>query len=222
MKNQTLIKFTQIIILVSLYSCDSNENNNVLKLISNDSLLSERYILTGVKPGYKNSYRKEFKYTVSTYKYAYDLDYDLDTLENGFKDFQLRFWLGHSLAKEHQILIIRSVNNVWSSDLYRYYWGEKKQIVSKNIKPKHNLKTIVNQLYEKGLFDIKDANEVDGYECGGGADGITYDIEIATPTKYRLITYCELEPYNQQFTEVNTIKEITELLEKEFGFRITR
>lgn len=59
--------------------------------------------------------------------------------------------------------------------------------------------------------------EIAGYDCAGGADGISYDFEIVTSKNYRAYSYSN--PGEQtNFWQAANILQIANLLEKEFNF----
>jgi hypothetical protein len=203
-------------------SCNSREAD-LLGKIDTDSILPDEYLIQGISPLYREGGKEEYKFYSAGINKSTNLN--LDSLELGYKDFQIRVWLGHSMAIVKQIAIIKRTEKKWDGQLIILTGiedGTRTNVEIKSVSPKSGWNSLLTRLNDLGIFTLKDSYLLPGYDAIGGGDGISYDFEIATPTKYRIYMYGDLTEYQDKYPEVKNVQTITELLEKEFDFKITR
>ncbi len=46
---------------------------------------------------------------------------NLDKIDSGYKDYQLRVWLGHSMAVRRNIVIIKRLEQKWTAEVMTYH-----------------------------------------------------------------------------------------------------
>jgi hypothetical protein len=144
----------------------------------------------------------------------------IDYIENGYNDLQIRVWLGHSIAINRQLVILKLKHDTWSAQII-YFKGKEivtrvtpaysviEEIRVRHTIPKSGWAEFINHLDSLKVFSLllkQDINEMKG--CGG-TDGMTYYFEIATPKRYRFIEQC--------YPDDNLLA-FSLYLEKEFGF----
>lgn len=147
----------------------------------------------------------------------------LDSLEAGYDSLQLRIWLGHSMAKVKHVIILKFRDQKWKGQLVSF--SEKNvnyDLVKKvrNVYPRSGWDTLIDSLYKLGIVTLPHETEITG-DNGGGADGISYDFEIATSKKYRAYSYSNPED-NTNYWQAVHVLQIAKLLEKEFEFQYTK
>ncbi|MDX2048442.1 MAG: hypothetical protein SFU87_16770 [Chitinophagaceae bacterium] len=154
---------------------------------------------------------------------------NLDNIENGYDSLEIRIWLGHSMAKKRNVVIIQRKSNKWSGKLVTFIQGyeEKtgKEFIGnkevKEAKPKSGWNNFIKNILSLKIMILPDENDISGYN-GCGTDGLPYYFEIATRDKYRFFTYCNIEDNIQNFAEARYVDNIARLLEKELIFEFTR
>jgi hypothetical protein len=70
-------------------------------------------------------------------------------------------------------------------------------------------------LLELKVLTLPHQFDVKGY--GGGLDGRTYNVEVATKDQYRFYGYWEPQYYQNKFWQAKNMADILRLLEKELG-----
>ena len=156
-------------------------------------------------------------------------DLGLGFIENGYDSLQVRIWLGHSLAVNKNIIILKKNNGKWSGQLITYSYGHdekngkeflnKKYI--KEITPKSGWEYLTKKMMEFKILTLPNSNDILGYnDCGN--DGIAYFFEIATLQKYRFYYYCNPGDNQSKFWEAKYVLEFSNLLENEFNFSYTK
>lgn len=211
-----------IILLTLLIQSCTVPDKQLLANIDSDNILNDDDKITGISPLYSPELKEEFKYFAA--RINKDSNLHLDTLEKGYKDFQLRIWLGHSLAFVKHILIIKRNGEKWKGELVTVKHSidvNKMTIETQQVHPRSGWDNLLTKLNNLQLFTLEDSGSLPGYDGLGGADGISYDFEIATPTKYRIFMYGNLEGYEDKYSQVRKVLKITKLLESEFDFKIS-
>jgi hypothetical protein len=100
------------------------------------------------------------------------------------------------------ILIIKRNDQKWKGELVIIKHSldpSKMTIETKQVYPKYGWDNLLTKLNNLQLFTLEDSGSLPGYDGLGGADGISYDFEIATPTKYRIFMYGDLEGTKTNF-----------------------
>lgn len=147
----------------------------------------------------------------------------LDSLELGYDSLQIRIWLGHSMAIEKGVVVLRFFEGNWNGYLISYWMKggliERKTV--KSVKPGSGWNNFINQLYQLQILTLP--NQDDLKDCGGcGGDGIGYEFEYATAKKYRFYSYCNPDLYKAECMYAVTVIKIADLLEKELEFSYTK
>jgi hypothetical protein len=149
----------------------------------------------------------------------------LDRLEEGYDSLQIRVWLGHSMAGEYHVAIIRRTNNRWKGEVVTYSMSadpgtEKLDRVTKKTR---TLSSEIQYEMKIGYLDLDSIVNLphgeDSTACNkcGGTDGIQYVFEIATINKYRFFYYCEPQ-YNCDCTHAWRVVDFATRLERELDF----
>lgn len=169
--------------------------------------------------------------TFYLYKYIRQeaLGLGLMPLEMGFDSFQIRIWLGHSLAKKRNVVILMYTGGQWSGLLVTYLepnlekdkslFIERKEI--KEIHPVSGWATFVKKMNDLKIPELPNPENLQGYK-GGGMDGIDYYFEISTKRKYRFFYYGNPDENREKFGEARHVLEFASFLESEFGFTYTK
>jgi hypothetical protein len=146
----------------------------------------------------------------------------LDSLETGYDSLQIRIWLGHSMASEKQIVILKFTDNKWKAQLLTFTEeNEDYNKTTKNITPKSGWSKFIKNLFDLSILTLPDEEDLPGYN-GCGADGIEYHFEWATTKKYRFYSYCNPEGNVNKFWQARNVLEISRMLEKELNFEYTK
>ena len=170
---------------------------------------------------------KTFKKEIPTVDIFYNLakakqkQLGLDSLENGFDNLQIRLWYDFALVRERRLVVITNKDTSWTATVYylQVDWdGKTETILSKKIKqvtPKSGWATFSKKLLKLKIVTLPNQDNVKGY--GGGFDGRTYNVEVATKNQYRFYGYWEPQEYQNKFWQANNMSEILKLFETELG-----
>lgn len=145
----------------------------------------------------------------------------LDSLENGFDHLQIRLWYDFALVRERRLVVITAKDTNWTATVYylQVDWdGSTETISSKKIKqvtPKSGWAAFSTKLLDLKIGTLPDQYDVKGY--GGGLDGRTYNVEVATKYQYRFYGYWEPEQYQAKFWQAKNMAAILKLFETELG-----
>lgn len=154
----------------------------------------------------------------------------LDFIENGFDFVQIRVWLGHSLAVKRNVVVLKQTSGKWLGQIITYSYGHDdingKEFISnkevEDVDPKSGWANFIKVLMDLQILTLPNGQDLKDYNSCGGADGIDYFFEMATPKKYRFFYYCNPDENSNQFWQVKNVVEFSNLLEKEFRFKYTR
>lgn len=149
----------------------------------------------------------------------------LDSLDNGYEDMQLRIWLGHSLAKKHDIIILKYKNNKWHGERLSFtkvgnsmFNTKIKILLYEKIFPKSGWSTFFNIVENSQIFTaLKDDTPLNCCNSGG-TDGIVYTFELATKNKFHLHSYSNPTSDGPNNIHSKEVLAFANLLEKEFDF----
>ncbi len=146
---------------------------------------------------------------------------DLDTLENGFNNLEIRVWYDFSLVRDRKLVVIINKGTNWTATIYNLIvnWdGQTETIISKNIKqvtPKSGWTNFSKRLMDLKILTLPNQLEIPGY--GGGMDGRMYNVEIATKNQYRFYGYWEPQEYKDKFWQAKNMDDILTLFKTELG-----
>jgi hypothetical protein len=143
----------------------------------------------------------------------------LDSLEGGFDGLQIRVWYDFSFVRNRPLVIIINKDKEWTAAVYDLTidWdGVKETIVSKQVRhvtPKSGWDIFAKKLLELKVVTLPDQDEIPDY--GGGLDGNTYNVEIASNSRYRFYGYWEPEHYREKIWQARNIADMIKLFEQE-------
>ena len=147
---------------------------------------------------------------------------DLEDLQNGFDESQIRIWFSYSATTEN-VLIFSKTNNEWTGSnnrlefLYDSISTELTDInrTSKPIIPKSGWSLFTDSLFKLGLHTMPDMTEIPGYELN--RDGHWITIEYADCKIYRLVRYQFPQGLTERYPEAKRIVDACRLIERHFG-----
>jgi hypothetical protein len=153
----------------------------------------------------------------------------LDSIKNGFEDFQMRIWLGHSMAKKIYVIIIKEKEKITTGELLAFTsihsegFAENIKILEyKKVQPKSGWPSLLES-EEWGLMEkFFDNYDTIAYNGSGGGDGITYLFEVASRNKFKTYEFSNPEEVSSTNKYAKNILRFADLLEKEFSFKYTR
>ncbi len=148
----------------------------------------------------------------------------LDSLEAGYDSLQFRIWLGHSMAKVKHVVILKFKDQKWNGQLVSFSKETENNYPGKKVRkvyPRSGWGALIDSLYKLRIFTLPHETEIAGYNGAGGADGISYAIEIATSNRYRAYSYSNPED-NTNFWQAGNVLQIANMLEKEFDFQYVK
>ena len=134
----------------------------------------------------------------------------LESLENGFDGLQIRIWFDVVNIDKQKLVNITYKNLIWTTTVYDLITKTKRILI-----PKSGWINLSNNLLNLKILTLPNGDEI--LNCGGGGgDGSTYNIEIATINHYRYYSYWEPQLYTQTCWLAKNIKEVLSLITKEF------
>jgi len=145
----------------------------------------------------------------------------LDNLESGFDNLQIRIWYEFSLVRERKLVVITNGDTYWKATIYNLQvdWdGQTETILSKTVKqvtPKSGWDVFLKKLMDFKILTLPDQNDIPSY--GGGNDGNTYNIEVATKNQYRFYGYWEPQVYQDKYWQAKNMVDILKLIKQEFA-----
>jgi hypothetical protein len=218
MHSQSLRYFIFLGITISLVNCQTNSHDPDFLARNGQTNISKEI------PVYKQGPSKgkiDYAFTALCEETS---ALGLKSLTNGFDSLQIRIWLGHSLAINNEVVILKYRNRKWSGKLISYSMiftdsGEQYSLIrrQRNLYPNSGWETLINNLYKLQLLTLQNGEDLIGYD-GCGADGIRYLFEWATTLKYRMYLYCNPKENSVNFWQAKNVIKIAELLEQEFNF----
>jgi hypothetical protein len=205
-------KITTISILILshiglCFSCE-NKNSNIYSKIDDGSILSSKY-----------------QTPKENWIYTYTMDQNkalsLDSLQNGYKDFQLRIWIHAWLKIKKKCILLSRTNKKWGGELiiatYKYNDSLQDHFIvgqeRKQITPKSGWDNFFKSLEKLEFFKLPDMDDLANYIRGD--DGTDYVFEIATPSKYRMFHYWSPEYNSKVFWQAKKMELISQLIYKE-------
>lgn len=143
----------------------------------------------------------------------------LNPVDKGFDSLQIRVWFSHSLGKRKHLVIIERQNCEWKGRLYEMEVGYVntlnynlvKRYNKKNVKPVSGWQQFISELYQYKIFELSG-------NSGGGADGITYCVEILTAGTYTYYSFDDPDAVSDHNDQSANMVNIITLLEREFKF----
>jgi hypothetical protein len=114
---------------------------------------------------------------------------NLPRIDTGIKGFELRIWTGSMLDPDQMILVRKSDSGIIGQKFD--YTSYSYNLDSYTLKENYQNKAITQLVDSLQMIDFRgmiSQNEIPNF-IDGIADGITYHLEVATPTYYKLVTY---------------------------------
>ena len=144
---------------------------------------------------------------------------DLDSLESGFDNLQIRIWYDFSLVRERKLVVITNKDTTWKATIYdlQVDWdGQTETILSKKVRqatPKSGWADFSKKLLYLKVLTLPDQYDIPNYDEGN--DGRTYNVEVATKNQYRFYGYWEPQHYQDKFWQAKNMADILKLFEQE-------
>jgi hypothetical protein len=187
-----------------------------------DTLLQENTVKRDIPLTKKG--RPDFFYKLNTYQASI---LKLDSLEIGYDSLQIRIWCNYGLLDVRNVIVIKRNNELWNAELLTVIFDEndssymRKPILKERINkiPTSGWSSFINKLVELNVTQLPDQSKVSGYKDILGADGVTYNVEVATMSQYRFYSYWQPNIYKGKYKEAKNIDQILELIEKELSFK---
>ena len=144
---------------------------------------------------------------------------NLIPIDKGVDSFEMRIWVG-SMFVEHDLIILKYLDTSWLGQKVRYYKSEDGVTHFKNerlLKPAITLPLLIDSLRVIQLDKLISQEQIPNF-VDNVADGVTYNLEIATKSSYKLLTYHCPEHFSK--TEINNKKflDLILLVDKYFHF----
>lgn len=117
----------------------------------------------------------------------------LDYIENGFDRLQIRVWLGHSMAVERHLIILKFYDSKWKGYHISFTQGDSDNVVKRkirNVVPQSGWTNFIRAINEMKVVQLLQQANVNDHSGCGGADGMSYYYEIATTKNYRFLYNC--------------------------------
>jgi hypothetical protein len=144
---------------------------------------------------------------------------NISPITNGVDSFELRIWHGLSIATPQWLVILKNQDSAWllthTDYWFDYQWtnGKPAKVLldssfTKSLAVPSNIFRIVDSIRQLKLDTFPSQNEIPGFQ-DNVADGVFYQIEIATPTFYKAVRYGNPNRYtdtnNQQMSKLITM-----------------
>lgn len=141
---------------------------------------------------------------------------NLSPITGGVDSFELRMWHGLSIATPNWLVTLKYDDSAWhlthTDYWFDYQWTngrpEKVRLDSsftKSIVVPSNITSIIDSVYHFRLDTFSSQSEILGFQ-DKVADGVFYQIEIATPNFYKAVRYNNpnrySDAYNQQISRL--------------------
>jgi hypothetical protein len=144
---------------------------------------------------------------------------NLSPITNGVDSFELRIWHGLSIATPNWLIILKYQDSAWhltNTDYWvTYQWtnGSPGKMLldssfTKSLAVPSNIFNIVDSIHQFRLDTFPSQIEIPRFQ-DKVADGVFYQIEVATPKYYKAIRYSNpsryTDTYNQQMSKLITM-----------------
>ena len=121
---------------------------------------------------------------------------------------------------ENDLIILKYDDSSWQTQKIRYYESEDGVLHSKNekiVKPNIDFPLLIDSLRAMQLDKLISQKQIPNF-IDNVADGVTYDLEIATKDNYKLLTYHCPEYFGK--SEVNNKKfvDFIKLMDRYYHF----
>jgi hypothetical protein len=203
MGNNNIIKSAILLLLFSAMACKDQPVVKDIPLSMRDS-----------------SYRRM--------KRNYEDKMGLSSLENGFRDLQIRILRGYAFTDSTDLILLTKIDTKWSVQLYKLVFQYDKNFdlivaINKRVtikQPKSGWQIFTDSLLKLDILTLPDFSTIPGYYLSTDSDGPT--IEIATADEYRIYGYPNFESYVEKKIEAKKVYLILKLIEEELDFKWLR
>jgi hypothetical protein len=124
---------------------------------------------------------------------------NLSPINNGVDSFELRIWHGKSIVTPKILVILKYQDSAWKLTNTDYWFsyqltnGSPEKIIldssfTKSLTVPSNISHIIDSLYQYSLDTFPSQNEIPNFQ-DKVADGLFYQIEVATSKSYKVIEY---------------------------------
>jgi len=178
---RTLFIFVTILLLASCNTRNVSNHEKLFDNLSSDSLLALKL-------------------------HEQSVALNLPQINQGVDSFELRIWHGITIATPNQLIILKYQESAWRLSLTNYWisheWegGRPKNVVfdssfSQSLQVSSSISRLVDSINEFRLDTFPSQKEIPNFR-DRVADGMFYDIEIATPHYYKAISYNNPQRYD--------------------------
>jgi hypothetical protein len=160
-----------------------------------------------------------------TWSYIYDsqkaAQLGLDDLaRTGYDSIQIRIWFDYSMAIERHLIILKKSKGKWTCDFWTVQskmnsTTDSQVVISSSVRqidPKMGWSDFIGKLDSLHISTLPNGP-------GGGMDGASYNIEVATNDTYRYYSYWSPETTQAKFWGSRNMVEIIRLIEKVCEFK---
>jgi len=203
-----------LLILAFSFSCETKR--------AVDTSLQGKNIKTEIPLTKKG--QPDFFYRLSKYQAS---KLQLDSLEIGYDSLQIRIWYNYGLLDIQNVAIIKRNNGQWKAELLTLNFDENDSSLMRmpilkeriNKVPASGWTFFLKGLVELNIMGLPDQRKVSGYKEMLGADGVSYNVEVATKEEYRFFSYWQPDIYKKESKEAMNMELTLEFLEKELSFK---
>lgn len=153
----------------------------------------------------------------------------IESIEDGFNEWQIRFWISHGYTEKDssQVIIFKRKADQISGTLETYIhpyvslWDDTATSISHrvtSIKPKSGWAKFIEKITTQGIYDLSDLTILPGYYTNADSYGVT--VEVSTPEKYRIYYYPDYEIFKDTIEEAEKMFKIMSLIEEELGVKV--
>lgn len=146
----------------------------------------------------------------------------LENLQDGFDSLAIRIWYEPQLLMENELIEIKNQNGNWSG--LHIVIGSKRiegtdslklEELRDKITPKSGWLNLIKQLDSKNIMSLPNMRAIENLE-DNWTDGVCYNVEISTKSKYRYYSYHLPEYFQDNFSEARNMVDILKIVEVEF------
>lgn len=146
----------------------------------------------------------------------------LKNIEYGVKEMEIRLWIKYEMLDFNEVITIKKESNQWTAYYYPYQYGdgapsERKIIKLKKVKvsPTLGWEHFIAVLEKNKVATLPDMQTIKGLH-DGYTDGVSYIVEIASPSSYRFYKYHLPDEFADKYWQAKNMTTIIGEFEKEF------
>jgi hypothetical protein len=146
------------------------------------------------------------------------LNLNLTPIDQNVDSFEIRLWIS-TMFVEQDLIVLKYTDTSWVTQKIRYFTGVDgvTHFKNKKIKPTITLPLLIDSLRQMQIDKLISQDVIPNF-FDNVADGVTYNLEIATKGNYKLLTYHCPEHFAK--TEINNKRflDLVLLVDKYFHF----